>query len=83
MAKFAKLFEMLDDEQLLVTLQEDNDEYLVVFKTEIDDFVVSTDLRYDTFEEQIEAFNKIDKDLANNLYQSMVKPFKDITTNGN
>jgi hypothetical protein len=78
--KFAKLFEIDEVHQLLLTKDvddsdEDNLDYLITARCHVDGVKCSLTLGYDSEENRDEKFENIDFDSAKNLFSNLTNSF--------
>ena len=77
MSKFAKLFE-IDDDQLLATIEEDDDgDPSVSYSTEISFTRIKAQLSFQSDESAQKFFDSIDDEMANDIYESLVQKYKE------
>ncbi len=75
--KFAKLFDLEDGEQVLLTVEYDDekDQYELVFKTDFDGATASMKLGYKEESMALESMEKVELERAQELRSSMSKHF--------
>lgn len=69
--KFAKVFELENDEQVLVVIEADSDDYNMTVCSDIDGLRVETKLGFETDEARQKAFDSIDIPFAERIRKTL------------
>lgn len=79
---FAKLFNLNDSDQLLVKrfYETETEMYVLSLETDLDDLIVSMEMRMSTQEACDSAFDKITEDKAQSLWIELVNLIRDKQT---